>query len=969
MTDDLFRRLVIQTSTEQLTWRALLSILEIFYGPDGMRGSVATASVEPFRLEEGWDLLLLLDEETTVPVVFSSQDFTDIGAAKAVEVAAALTRAIRRVDAQAYAAVSVDPSGGGTSVKVYSGSLGLGSSVRVTGGMAQQALQFDTALTTYSGSAVGYDWVVTEPSPGRNRVSLTTTGLGNVNLSTVLAGDYVILQAANSTIAAAVYPVLAVGSNYAGADLTQWFEIPGTVGAHPFAQLSNAEISFYHPAKGTPFRTLGRTVSLVQTSDGLEVGLPATTMVVARDPTDASYLHVRDAVAVSSLVRVGRTVTVVTAQSHGMVVGDEFILDGAHAGSAGPGVSAGDGATTSDASLATVWTTTATQPESSARHQIVVGLNDGRVLVCGGDYDIYGIFYSESAQLFSITGSAAIGDGSRRYTYAWTDEGAYVTGTAFSGSAATLLPSDSAVPDSVLICGGFTGSAPGYSSISTAALYDPAPSGSGAGTWRATAPMGAARAFFAIAQATVGTSMVLAAGGGTVAGPALATAEYYSPDSGTWTTTGSMAVARQNHTLTALLDGTALAAGGYANDGSGLYHSSSEIFDAGTWSSSGRMACARINHTATRLPDGRVVVVGGSGYPATGAASPVPLAAAEIYDPASKRWSPAGKSSYPRTGHTAVYLPSKGLVLIAGGGVAQPEYWDPTTMTFHPVLQASGFYLSAVTGLALLTDPDSGNSLAYAGGVDSSTGAPLPSYLYAGGEDVFASGGVSGEFAVSRVAGDTEFDFESSSSGLLANTGTATVTRVRAPAGSTVLGPYVLDPSSGVPVTGVVTETAQDLQAGQQYDTLTVTTTAGFSSSGGWLCVGFGTSSEVDNVPYAGVLDDKTLLLDYRFRFPKTNLAGAPVMALGGRTPFVPAEAGLGLSYVTDSAAGRVAAVDALENAVAVGVGLRVVVKYPGDRGLGNSGYPDRGAVKLSDQIRVWGGDSLDAEVAAAEEG
>jgi hypothetical protein len=71
------------------------------------------------------------------------------------------------------------------------------------------------------------------------------------------------------------------------------------------------------------------------------------------------------------------------------------------------------------------------------------------------------------------------------------------------------------------------------------------------------------------------------------------------------------------------------------------------------------MTVARSDHTATRLTDGRVLIVGGG-------SSTELLTSAELYDPASGKFSPAGSMADPREWHTATLL-LDGRVLIAGG--------------------------------------------------------------------------------------------------------------------------------------------------------------------------------------------------------------------------------------------------------------------------------------------------------------
>jgi hypothetical protein len=169
-------------------------------------------------------------------------------------------------------------------------------------------------------------------------------------------------------------------------------------------------------------------------------------------------------------------------------------------------------------------------------------------------------------------------------------------------------------------------------------------------------------------------------------------AELYDPVNDEWSATGSMAIPRNRASVTRLASGGVLVAGG----GSTVSENdrSAEIYDpeTGNWTATGAMATARYLHTATLLPSGKVLVVGGVNYESTENMNG--LASAELYDPATGTWAPAGEMSVGRIGHVAALLPS-GEVLVAGGYhyaqiLISAEIYDPATGSWRATAYTHG---------------------------------------------------------------------------------------------------------------------------------------------------------------------------------------------------------------------------------------------------------------------------------------
>lgn len=154
------------------------------------------------------------------------------------------------------------------------------------------------------------------------------------------------------------------------------------------------------------------------------------------------------------------------------------------------------------------------------------------------------------------------------------------------------------------------------------------------------------------------------------------------PSPGTWTITGSLVAARQDHTATKLFDGRVLVVGGFNGDlvGTAKYLTSCEIYDpaTGTWSATGSLAQGRYSHTATRIDGtGFVLVTGGS--------NGSPIGTCEIYNPSTGLWSAATSMSRTRQLHSS-YLLNDNTILIVGGlpgsGAGTSEIYDPAMDTW-----------------------------------------------------------------------------------------------------------------------------------------------------------------------------------------------------------------------------------------------------------------------------------------------
>jgi hypothetical protein len=130
-----------------------------------------------------------------------------------------------------------------------------------------------------------------------------------------------------------------------------------------------------------------------------------------------------------------------------------------------------------------------------------------------------------------------------------------------------------------------------------------------------------------------------------------------------------MMVPRVGHTATLLLNGKVLICGGADRaDSLGTVSDSAELYDptTETFAPAGNMTSLRWYHSATLLPDGRVLIVGGTTNPNAGGTGGSALSSLEIYDPVAGTFTAGSNMSAARMWHTATLL-NNGNVLIAGG--------------------------------------------------------------------------------------------------------------------------------------------------------------------------------------------------------------------------------------------------------------------------------------------------------------
>jgi hypothetical protein len=566
--DELFRKLAVKTNANKVVHEAIREILEVYYGQDSLRAFVECELDEKYNLSGNvLNLSWTLDEKEDFTHTFVATEFGAPTSAKAVEVAFALTKVMKDAGSKGFASVFLSPLTGKNRVRIYSGSLGLGSFVRVTGGTAQNVFRFPTLLSTYSGTVSGYSWTYTHPDANTTRASLTFTS-PLIDISGVQEGDYVVMGSDAGTGITGSFAIKAVSTIWNTAtNVTQTFDIEAISFTGSAIQASNSGYTFYRPIRNSIAASNGRTVVVAQTRNGqVDISIPATTQVVSRGPGQATYGRVNSTLDIVRLVRnAAGVVTITTATPHGLTTGNQIQLDDVALSPGIPFITPSNGASFPSsfsyaASPLSIVAESQTPPVAIGEDAAVAILTNGQVLFCGGSTRAAGTIISTNG--FQSSGAGASIQTAARYVF---------------GSTATIT--DATEADGA-----------------TQSTH----------TWVATSDMNFVREHAAASAFLTGAITT----GGMVQVPfsVLNTAEQYQLD-GVWLNLPTMASPRCGHQQVTLPSGYVMVIGGAKSEGTAL--ATTEIYDGTSWSAGATMNVPRTDFQVVKLSNGDLMAIGG----------------------------------------------------------------------------------------------------------------------------------------------------------------------------------------------------------------------------------------------------------------------------------------------------------------------------------------------------------------------
>jgi hypothetical protein len=285
LSDDVFRQIGIEVKNRKQVRDLINNLLNAIFGDEFVRASNQARAFEPYNLQDGDQLIINFDDHNTVPITFHTSEFASIAAAKAQEVADAITKTLRSLGYNGTAIAKDD--GNGPYVDILSDTIGPASSVTVLGGRAQNELKFDAAVA--AGGNMSTQWTLSLQPGGVIRY--TWSGGANPNLGKVSAGNYVNIYGggfAASPNEGSYTIVDAVG----GPVNSSYFEIVNPLGTSGIVvQGTDTAILFFNPVRKTLASRLSYAAVYQSSARMLQIFLPAATKVIRRGREGSAHLH------------------------------------------------------------------------------------------------------------------------------------------------------------------------------------------------------------------------------------------------------------------------------------------------------------------------------------------------------------------------------------------------------------------------------------------------------------------------------------------------------------------------------------------------------------------------------------------------------------------------------------------------------------------------------------------------------
>lgn len=251
------------------------SLLDIFFFKESTTAFLETGAVDPYDLEDGWELEYIVDSYKTDRIQFNSSDFSDIHNISAEE----LVAAINRQSKDSFAIVFNNSVTKQKTIRLFTKTIGSKGSLQITGGRANIGLQFNGFLSN-AGNGVNTEWTVSKIG---DLVTFQYTGGNSPGIEFLKTGDIFVSDIIQNKGSFVIENVVVNQNKFTFRNLF------GTIGV--FTQTTDRESKFLRPNKSVVYTNSRRAVSWEVTPGEIIVEMPTSPPVVRRSLSGSAHIN------------------------------------------------------------------------------------------------------------------------------------------------------------------------------------------------------------------------------------------------------------------------------------------------------------------------------------------------------------------------------------------------------------------------------------------------------------------------------------------------------------------------------------------------------------------------------------------------------------------------------------------------------------------------------------------------------
>jgi hypothetical protein len=276
MDDPSFRQYIPVLSYQPKQVKLIIDqLLDIFFFKESTTAFMTTSRFQPFPLEDGWELEIIVDEQFTDRIIFRTSDFSDISNAKADEIVAAINRQAK----YCYATANYDSISKNTFIRMFTNTVGSKGSLRILGGRANISLRFDGFIDT-AGNGVNTQWTITKVG---DETTFTNTGGADPGINQIRPGDVVIIDLPGNKGSFDIVDVDLAAGSFTFKNL---FATPGVQ-----TNSDANDVKFLRPQKFVAYLNPRRAMTWETSPGEVTVEMPTSPPVVKRSLKGSAHIN------------------------------------------------------------------------------------------------------------------------------------------------------------------------------------------------------------------------------------------------------------------------------------------------------------------------------------------------------------------------------------------------------------------------------------------------------------------------------------------------------------------------------------------------------------------------------------------------------------------------------------------------------------------------------------------------------